>query len=97
MYATLRRREKDKKYALITIVQAPASWMRIFLFCKNRSNSAPSEHKAQRSRKIRPNHILKNVKVNRSPLPQVPLFIQVRNVNIPGTGAGYFLKVNYWR
>ena len=48
------------------------------------------------AQKTRPNHILKNVKGICTPRSQVPLCTQVRNVNITGTGTGYFLKVCYW-
>ena len=49
--------------------------------------------RTEEAEKTRPNHILKNVKGIRTPPSQVPLCTQVRNVNITGTGTGYFISV----
>ena len=93
MDVTRRCSEKDEKYAKITIEKVHGPRMRfVFLniFVVRRLHSI---RRTEGADKKRPYHILGNVKGIPTPLPQVPFFTEVRNLNIKGTAPGYFLKV----
>ena len=92
MDVTPRCREKDEKYAKITIVKAPAPPLRFFFVKITAVQRLHSISRTDGAQKTRPNHILKNVKGIRTPLTKVPLCTQVRNVNITGTGTKIFFK-----
>ena len=83
------------KYAKTTIVKAPALRVWFFFVKIIVVQLLHSISRKEGAEKTTPNHILKNVKGIRTPLPQVPICNQVRNVNITGTGTGYFVKVCY--
>ena len=83
------------KYATTTIVKAPALRVWFFFVKIIVVQLLHSISRKEGAEKTTPNHILKNVKGIRTPLPQVPLCNEVLNVNITGTGTGYFVKVCY--